>query len=150
MKLALAVSVVVLAVAPTTACGGGDDGSLSAEEFRDRAEAVCRDVEEADVPPPSDASDFDRFVDESADVIEGSADEFHALEPPEELQERWDEYLELIDRAVSMFKDLLAEVEGASPDEIAQLGSQFQAEFEELEIRGHEIERELGLDECVD
>ena len=74
----------------------------------------------------------------------------HELEPPEEFQERWQEYLELVDDAVSRVRELNDDIEGADPEEIAQLARQFGADFEELRSRGHEIERELGLDECID
>jgi hypothetical protein len=74
----------------------------------------------------------------------------HELEPPEEFQDRWQEYLALVDDAVSRFQEVTDEIEGASPEEITRLGRQFGADVEELVRRGHAIERELGLDECID
>jgi hypothetical protein len=43
------------------------------------------------------------------------------LEPPEEFQERWQEYLALVDDAVSRFHDFSDDLEGASPEEITRL-----------------------------
>jgi hypothetical protein len=144
------VASIAAAVALTASCGGDEGAPLSAEEFRDRAEAICREFEETDVRPPSDVSDIDRYADEFTAVIEASASDMHELEPPEEFQDRWQEYLALVDDVVSRFQEVTDEIEGASPEEITRLGRQFGADFEELERRGHAIERELGLDECID
>jgi 5'-deoxynucleotidase YfbR-like HD superfamily hydrolase len=144
------VASIAAAVALTASCGGDEGASLSAEEFRDRAEAICREIEETDVRPPSDVSDIDRYADEFTAVIEASASDMHELEPPEEFQDRWQEYLALVDDAVSRFHEVADEIEGASPEEITRLGRQFGADVEELVRRGHAIERELGLDECID
>ena len=138
------------AVALTASCGGDEGAPLSVDEFRDRAEANCREIEETDVRPPSDVSDVDRYADEFIAVVDASASEMHQLEPPEEFQERWQEYLALVDEAVSELHEFRDDLEGASPDEITRLANEFGAGFEELESRGHEIERELGLDECID
>jgi hypothetical protein len=144
------VASIAAAVALTASCGGDEGAPLSAEEFRDRAEAICREIEETDVRPPSDVSDIDRYADEFTAVIEASASDMHELEPPEEFQDRWQEYLALVDDAVSRLQEVTDEIEGASPEEITRLGRQFGADFEELTRRGHAIERELGLDECID
>jgi hypothetical protein len=144
------VASIAAAVALTASCGGDEGAPLSAEEFRDRAEAICREIEETDVRPPSDVSDIDRYADEFTAVIEASASDMHELEPPAEFQDRWQEYLALVDDGVSRFQEVTDEIEGASPEEITRLGRQFGAGFEELVRRGHAIERELGLDECID
>jgi hypothetical protein len=133
----------------TSGCGG-DEGSLTADEFRDRAEAVCREIEETEVRPPSDASDVDRYADEFVEVFEASANDLHELEPPEEFAERWDEYLELVDDAMAMVQGFREEIDGATQEEIAQLAQEFSVDFEDIERRGHEIEGELGLNECID
>lgn len=144
------VASLAAAVALAASCGGDDGSGLSAEDFRDRAEANCREIEETDVRPPSDVSDVDRFADEFIGVVEASAREMHELEPPEEFQGRWQEYLALVDDAVSQLLEFRDDLEGASPEEIARLADEFGSGFEELERRGHEIERELGLDDCID
>jgi hypothetical protein len=140
--------VFLVALAP--ACGGaaGSD-SLSASEFRDQAEAICRDVEETDVPPPSDFTDVDRYVDEFTGVIDRSVSDFHELNPPEEFRARWQEYLKLIDQAASILHQAGEDLEGATPAEAAELADEVGVTIEGLAVRGHAIERELGLDECV-
>jgi hypothetical protein len=138
------------AIALTASCGGDEGGPLSADEFRDRAEANCREIEETDVRPPSDVGDVNRFADEFIVVVEESASEMHELEPPEEFQERWQEYLELVDDLVSRIHELRDDIDGASAEEIVRLAREFDTGTQQLESRGHEIERELGLDECID
>ena len=55
------IAAVITLVA---SCGGNEGASLSAEEFRDQAEAICHEIEETNVPPPSDASHLGRYADE--------------------------------------------------------------------------------------
>jgi hypothetical protein len=144
-------ATILLVVLLVPACGGGDGGGrLSASELRDRAEAICRDIEERDVREPTGLGDVDRYVDEFTAVVEESAADFHELEPPEELQESWDEYLEVVDDAVSRVQEFGDDVAGATEAEIAELAGEFGERFEELEQRGRELERELGLDDCLD
>jgi hypothetical protein len=143
-----ALSVVGLALL-TSGCGG-DEGSLTADEFRDRAEGICREIEETEVRPPSDAGDVDRYANEFVEVFEASANDLRELNPPDEFSERWDEYLDLVDDAMAMVHAFRDEVDDATPEEIAQLAQEFSVDFEDIERRGHEIEGELGLDECID
>ena len=149
MRFVRAASVIA-AIALVASCGGDEGSPLSADEFRNRAEASCREIEETDIRPPSEMSDRIRYVDEFIAVFEATANEMHELQPPEEFQDRWQEYLVLIDEAESRLHQARDDLEGANPEEITTLGREFGADFEEFESRAHEIERELGLDECID
>ena len=138
------VAVISLGV---VACGGGD--RLSEAEFRDRAEAICKQVEETNVAQPSDQSDLVRYLEDFLQVIDGSAEDFHALRPPEAFQEQWDEYLRLVDEAVSLLQDFRDRAGDASTVELLQIAERFETEVERLADRGRVIERDLGLDECI-
>jgi hypothetical protein len=143
------VAVTVGAMALLSGCGG-DGGTLSADEFRDRAEAICREIEEVDVRPPADFNDLGRYADEFIDKTEESSEALHALDPPEEFQARWQQYLELVDELDALFAGIRADIDGATRTEVVALFREFDADLQELTQRGHAIERELGLDECVD
>jgi hypothetical protein len=88
-------------------------------------------------------------VDEFSALLDRSAEDFHALKPPEDLQAQWDEYLRLVDEgvaAVHRFGDDVVTVSGAELQRVAQ---EYQAHVSRLATSGHAIERSLGLDECV-
>jgi hypothetical protein len=151
VRLGPAGAIVVLALLASGCGGGGGNGdALSVDEFRDRAEAICRQIEGTDVAQPTGPGDLERYVEEFTGVVERSAADFHELEPPGELRERWDEYLELVDDAVSRVQEFGEEIEDESAADIARIGAEFGDNFTELQERGHELERELGLDDCVD
>ena len=139
----------VLALA--SACGGSD-GPLSVSDFREQAQENCRELEETtgSIPPPSSVDDLKRFADESVAAVEDAVADARSLEPPDEFKEQWDEYLPLLDRLLANMRDLADEIEGASAAEIPEIVARHRSEFNEVETRGHEIERKLGLDDCVD
>jgi hypothetical protein len=150
-----ALAVCAVAVAGLTAsCGGsggnGNEGRLSAAEFRDQAEAICKHVEETDVAEPSGPSDLMRYLDEFSGVIDEAAADFRALEPPEDFASQWNQYVRYVDEGAAKLHQLRDRAEGASLAEIGQLANELNADITRLAERGHAIERELGLDECVD
>jgi hypothetical protein len=149
VRVPLAVLAVLLVTA-VSACGGGSDGGdrLTAEDFRDQANAICKNIAETDVEEASGPDDVGRFVDDQIEVLEDGADAFHALAPPEELDDEWDDYLELVDSAVDRMQELGDDVDGASDDEVAELGQDFVADLSGIEGRASALEEELELDEC--
>jgi hypothetical protein len=149
----MAVCAVTVAAVAASCGGSGENGSerrLSAAEFRDQAEAICKRVEESETTEPSDASDLTRYLDESIATVEEAAADFRALEPPEDFGSRWNQYMQFVDEAVAKLHEFRDRTEGASVAEIGQLANEFGANMSRLEERGHAIERELGLDECLD
>jgi hypothetical protein len=142
---------VVLTLASACGGGGGEDGPLSASEFRDRAEAICREVEEAtgDIDQPSDLNDVGRFVEEMTAAIDKAVADNQALQPPKEFQARWQEYLRLTSDFAARVHKLGDDIQGASAAEIVRLVGEFETANRLYETRPREIEGELGLDECV-
>lgn len=103
-----------------------------------------------DVRPPADFNDLGRYADEYIDKTEESSEALHALDPPEEFQALWQQYLEIVDELDSLFAEIQDDIDGATPTEVVRLGTEFDADLQGLARRGHAIERELGLNECVD
>ncbi|MGH3013943.1 MAG: hypothetical protein ACRDOP_13385 [Gaiellaceae bacterium] len=125
-------------------CGGGDD-RLTREELIEEADATCADfdrqIEEIDEPESLD--DIERYVQEIRPIVEEGTDELDALEPPEELRDEYDQWIEETRSAIDRFDEL--EEAAASGDE-----QRIQEVFQDAG-EGEEADRlaeEMGFQEC--
>lgn len=128
-----------------SACGG-DDGD--AEAFRAEASGICADFEEkiAMIPPPAeDPDEWAAIAADIGDLLETGVNQLDALEPPDDLGERYDEWLALKQESLSATRDL--QEAGAAVDEERIAGA--LRRIEESERQADEIADELGLAECA-
>jgi hypothetical protein len=98
LPLALTAAVVV------AGCGG--KARLSRKQFVDRANAVCRKYEQKVTRAmaginPGDQSQLAGAIDKALPVIREGNDELRRLEPPQELQPRFDRWLKIADDEVA-------------------------------------------------
>jgi hypothetical protein len=125
-------------------CGGGDD-RLSREELVQEADATCREfdrrVEEIDEPEGLD--DIERYLQEIRPIVEEGTDELDALEPPEELQDEYDRWIQETRSAIAWFDEL--EEAAASGDE-QRIQEVFQDAGEGEEA--NRLAQELGFQDC--
>lgn len=145
MRSALAALSVCLLLA--AGCGGNGGGG-DPEAFRADANAICADYEEkiAAIPPPQDAVDeWAAIAGDVGDLLETGVNELAALEPPGDLGERYDEWLELKRESLSATRDL--QEAGAAANQ--ELVSEALARIEQSEGRADELAEELELDECA-
>lgn len=129
-------------------CGGDDLDEAEAEAFRADANAICADYEEkiAVIPPPQEALDeWAAIAGDVGDLLETGVNELDALEPPGDLGERYDEWLELKRESLSATRDL--QEAGAAANQ--ELVSEALDRIEQSEGRADELAAELGLDECA-
>jgi hypothetical protein len=126
-------------------CGGGSD-RLTREELIEEADATCAEfdqrVEEVDEPESLD--DIERYVQEIRPIVEEGTDELEALEPPEELQDEYDDWIAATRSGVDRFDEL--EEAAASGDE-----QRIQEVLQGAGEGGDEANRlaqEIGLQEC--
>jgi hypothetical protein len=140
--LAFLIGAMGLAAA---GCGGGTD-RLSREELIEEADATCAEfdqrVEEVDEPESLD--DIERYVQEIRPIVEEGTDELDALEPPEELQDEYDDWIAATRSGVDRFDEL--EEAAASGDE-----QRIQEVLQGAGEGGDEANRlaqEIGLQEC--
>jgi hypothetical protein len=140
--LAFLTGAMALAAA---GCGGGGD-RLTREELIEEADATCAEfdqrVEEVDEPESLD--DIERYVQEIRPIVEEGTDELDALEPPEELQDEYDQWIQETRSAIERFDEL--EEAAASGDE-----QRIQEVLQGAGEGGDEANRlaqEIGLQEC--
>jgi hypothetical protein len=140
----LCIALGVTAAILVAGCGGDD--RLTREEFVSEADAICEEFDQRldDVPEPESADDVERFADEARPVIEDGLAELRALQPPEELEEQWNELMDKNDEALEVLDDLsqaAASADEARLQEISEEASRQDAETDR-------IARAIGLENC--
>jgi hypothetical protein len=140
----LCIALGVTAAILVAGCGGDD--RLTREEFVSEAEAICEEFDQRleDVPEPESADDVERFADEARPVIEDGLAELRALQPPEELEEQWNELMDKNDEALEVLDDLsqaAASADEARLQEISEEASRQDAETDRMA-------RAMGLENC--
>jgi hypothetical protein len=140
-----ALTAVGICLVLAAGCGGDDNGD--SESFQAEANAICADYEQkiASIPPPQDALDeWAAIAADIGDFLETGVNELDALEPPDDLGDRYDEWLALKRESLSATRDL--QEAGAAANQ--ELISEALDSIEQNEASADEIAAELGLDEC--
>jgi hypothetical protein len=146
MRSALAGMSACLVLA--AGCGGDGGGDGDPDAFRAEANSICTEYEEkiAAIPAPQEALDeWAAIAADVGDLLETGINELDALEPPGDLGEGYDEWVELKRESLSATREL--QEAGAAADE--ELVSEALARIERSESRADELAAELGLDECA-
>jgi hypothetical protein len=145
------VGVALLATLATlvlAACGGGGGGSesLSADEFRQQADALCKEFEQKldDLGTPSSADELGSFVDNAIPIIEDGNDALAELEPPEELAADWDRALELQKQNLEVARDLQDAIHDNDLTKVQELVTK----LDETDAESTALARKIGLEEC--
>jgi hypothetical protein len=131
------------------ACGGGDDGRLSADEYRKRANELCADAsrEASNLNPPTSPEGFADYLEEALDLTRTYETRFKELEPPDELNDLHQSAVRLNAEFEKDFKRLIERVRAAA-NPIAEFQRSLQRLLPAIQ-RGDTINRKLKLDECL-
>jgi hypothetical protein len=128
-------------------CGGGSD-RLTREELIEEADATCAEFDQQieDVQEPESLDDIERYVQEIRPIVEEGTDELDALEPPEELEDEYTDWIEAtrsgVDR-IDELEDAAASGDEQRIQEVLQGGAEGGEEADRLA-------EELGFQECGD
>lgn len=127
------------------ACGGGSD-RLSADEFRERADALCKEADEAieALDEPTSVDDADEFFAATKAEFEELISGLKDLTPPEDLEEDYLEAINLLEDQSEVLDDLaqaVADEDDAAGQDAIERGDEIDAELDQLGS-------ELGLSEC--
>ena len=130
------------------ACGGGGGNqALSAEEFRQQADAICKDYEGQikDLGSPSSLDELPAFVDKVIPIIEEGNAKLADLEPPDELAEDWGRAMELQNENLDVAHDL----QDAIHDQDTARVQQDLTKLNATDQQSNEIARKIGLEDCA-
>jgi hypothetical protein len=142
------VSLLVGGALLTAGCGGGDgDGDrLSRDELIAEADAICAKYQEQldALATPESLEDIERLAEEGKPIVEEGVNELKALEPPEDLEDEWDELMEHNDASVALIDELSAAATSGDLARVQEIADEAQRQDEETD----QLARELGLEEC--
>lgn len=143
----LASAIVALATFLAAGCGGdGGNGGLTAEEFRQQADAICAEFESKldAIDQPSSPDDLKRFVNDAVPIIEDGTQKLSDLEPPEELQDKWTRVIEINEENLETIKNVQTALEDDDVGEAQRLIQESGGNEEEAD----RLAREIGLTKC--
>jgi hypothetical protein len=149
LRAGLISATVALAVAFASGCGGGDgEGDrLSADEFRQQANAICQKYDEKiqAIGSPSSPSEIPEFVSKGVPLIRQGIAELRALQPPAELQDDYDRMLDETEKAIPAAEKL---AEAAKNNDPAAVQEAIQ-EGEQANSASDDLSTTLQLDKCA-
>jgi hypothetical protein len=145
IRLALLASVVTLLLA---ACGGGSDKdhALTADQFRQQADSICRQYEDKvkALGSPSSLDELGDYVDQVIPIIEEGNGKLDDLQPPAELADDWGRAMKLQDQNLGVAKDLQQAIRDQDPAKVQELIQR----LDETDAKSNEIARGIGLEDC--
>jgi hypothetical protein len=139
------LAVIATTVLLVSACGGG--GGVSAEDFIDELEDICRDLER-DLDRLDEPDSYESLADlarDARDLIEDAFDAMSDLEVPDELQRDMDDFLELVEENSDIVRDLGRAADDEDDAAIADLNERLGRVREDR----NEVAEDLGADRCI-
>ena len=131
----------------TPGCGDGSE-EVSAEELVQQGDEICREVQERfseiQAQPPANASEGGQQAGELLGVADDAQAELREIEPPEELRDRYEAYLDTREGV----SDALERGEQAAEDQDGEAYGQAQEEAVGGAPERQRLARELGFTVC--
>jgi hypothetical protein len=143
----LAGLAVLGAAALIAGCGGGSD-SLSADEFREQADAICAEGDEATdaLTAPTTPDQVLPFLRTGLPITDEQRERIAALDPPDELQATFDEAQELNQQRRDLVQQAVDRIEaGEDPEAVLR---ELDPQLDQLQAEARAKARELGLAVC--
>ena len=144
----IAACAAALGLGALGGCGGDDDGG-NAAAYREEANRLCAASERAveDLPPPTSAASFERYLERGRQIARRYDREFAALEPPEELAAQHRKAVDLSKEGERLLDELLVSLrEGRQPLDAIRSNL---PELERVAREGNALARRMKLPECV-
>ena len=160
--LILGAVLVLLAAVVAAGCWGDGDGGgdrLTKSEFIAKADSICKEANEKIPTPPDeirnidptklDATDeqldaFGNYLDDIVGVFRDEVDELREVNPPADLEDKYDSVLATLDEAVNELDEAAAAAKDADRDKLKEK----LAESDEHGDEADKLGKELGLTVC--
>ncbi|MBA2348532.1 MAG: hypothetical protein H0V81_09590 [Solirubrobacterales bacterium] len=139
----IALPVTLAACVALAACGGD---TLTADEYRKQADAICKDFDakQKELPDPKSIADFGKLTDEAKPLIEDQIEQLRDLEAPDELKDQAEEAYDLLDQQVPKLDELKA---AAKDNDTAKIQSVAES-ASKLSTQANAKAKEIGLTVC--
>lgn len=143
-----ATGAIVLGAAVLAGCGGSDDGGgggkLSAQEFKDKANAACKKANDRleKLKKPTDMASAATFARDAEPIARDLADDLDALQPPDSEKAKVDKMRSALRSGVKKIAKLRKAAEANDIAQIRQVSSELSASDVDKQAA------QLGLGEC--
>jgi hypothetical protein len=146
MRAILIGLVASTALAVAAGCGGDGD-RLTREELVSEADAICADYEGEleGLAEPETLADFERLVQDAKPIVENGIESLRALDPPEDLDDEFEEWISRNEENVDAIEDLQEAVADRDEQRIQEIVRQ----IDENEQEADELAAEIGLEDCA-
>ena len=126
---------------------GGDGDRLSREELVSEADGICAEYEAelGALAEPESLADFERLVQDAKPIVENGIENLRALDPPEDLEDEFDEWISRNEENVAAIEDLQEAVADRDEQRIQEIVRQ----IDENEQEADELAAEIGLEDCA-
>ena len=135
-------------VALIAGCGGGGSDTLSAEEFRTQADAICQDynTQAAAIGDPESPSEFSAKLKEIVPLQAAQLAKLEALKPPSELEGTFNEALALLTKQQATLTSAQERIDGGEDPTavITDISAEASATGDEADQKA----KDLGLPVC--
>lgn len=129
-------------------CGGDGDGGerLSHRQLASRADAICRRFERQidALAQPRSMGELAQFAREAKAIFEDGLDELRALEPPEDVEATYDEWIAIGDDTVRALDRAIDAAEDGDEAEVLRI----QEETAALNERADGLAEALAFESC--
>jgi hypothetical protein len=128
------------------ACGGGGGGGGGQSQFRQQADAICKQYEGKlnELGSPSSLDDLGDFIDKAVPIIAEGNNKLAELEAPEDLSDDWARAMELQDENLQVARDLQKAIHGNDTARVQELVSKLGA----TDAESTRLARNVGLENC--
>jgi hypothetical protein len=147
--MARATCLLVACALALGGCGGEDGGDrLSKAELVSRADSICKTYEARldALGTPENQEQLADFADKALPIARQGRDDLADLEPPEELEDEYDAWLEQGDRAI----DIVERLRDAAKDGDSAEVQKIAGEAEATDREANRLARQLGFRQCGD
>jgi uncharacterized protein Yka (UPF0111/DUF47 family) len=128
-------------------CGGDGGDRLSREELVSEADAICAEYEAelGELAEPESLADFERLVQDAKPIVENGIESLQALNPPEDLEDEFEEWISRNEENVAAIEDLREAVADRDEQRIQEIVRQ----IDENEQEADELAVAIGLEDCA-
>lgn len=146
MRALLTGTLASAALAVAAGCAGEDD-RLSREELVSEADAICVEHEGRldELAEPESLADFERLVQDAKPIVEEGTEELRRLEPPEELESEYEEWMSRNEANLDLIDDLATAVAERDEQRIEEVVQELGRNEEEAD----ELAAAIGLEACA-
>lgn len=141
------MAFTALVLAGCSGSGAEPEVRLTQEQWAHEADRICAEYDERldALEQPGSLDELERMAAEAEPIAEEGLDALRRLDPPEELEERVDEWLARNAENVRAIGELRAAAEAGDTARVQELAS----DAIDNEAEADRLASELGLDDCA-